>query len=124
MSPLDTTNSRALQQQLEAMKRQVLDELRAWAPSAQAARVEGGHDVKTHADEAEAERAADVHLAEAEVDRTRLGDIERALARLATGHYGICEDCDGEIPRARLLAQPAAIRCTACQAAVEAHARP
>ena len=120
MKSLDTTDRHPLQQQLETMKQQVLDELRASAPSAQAALAEGDHDVKTHADEAEAERAGDVQMAEAEVDRARLDEIEHALTRLASGHYGICEDCGGEIPRARLLAQPAAIRCTACQAALEA----
>lgn len=123
MKSLDTTDRHPLQQQLETMKQQVLDELRASAPSAQAALAEGDHDVKTHADEAEAERAGDVQMAEAEVDRARLDEIEHALTRLASGHYGICEDCGGEIPRARLLAQPAAIRCAACQATAEARAR-
>ena len=56
-------------------------------------------------------------------DRERLDEIEHAMARLASGRYGICEDCGGEIPRARLLAQPVAVRCTDCQAMVEARAR-
>jgi len=123
MNPLDTTARHALQQQLETMKQQVLDELRASAPSAQAALAGADHEVKTHADEAESERATEVQMAEADVDRARLDEIEHALARLASGRYGLCEDCGGEIPRARLLAQPTAIRCTACQATAEARAR-
>ncbi|QOF76119.1 TraR/DksA family transcriptional regulator [Variovorax sp. 38R] len=118
MKQLDSADRRALLLQLESMKRQVLDELRATAPSARAALVERNHEVKSHADEAEAERAADVYMAE--VDRGRLEEIKHSIARLTSGRYGICEDCDSEIPRARLLAQPTATRCTACQATAEA----
>lgn len=120
MSHLDTADRHALHLQLDQMKRQVIAELRASAPSAQAALDESAHEVTTHADEAEAQRAGEVQLAEVEVDRTRLHDIERALARLTEGRYGLCEDCGGEIPSARLMAQPTAIRCLACQTATEA----
>ncbi|KPU95133.1 molecular chaperone DnaK [Variovorax paradoxus] len=123
MRHLDTTDRRALRLQLDTMRRQVLDELRASAPSAEAALAENDHEVKTHADEVEAERAGDVHMAEVEIDRARLEEIEQAIARLASGRYGICEDCANEIPRARLLARPTAIRCTACQTATEARRR-
>lgn len=103
MRQLDTADLRTLRRQLDTMKQQVLDELRATAPSVRMALAEGDHEVKTHADEAEAERAADVYLAEVEVDRARLEEIEHSIARLTSGRYGICEDCEREIPRARLL---------------------
>ena len=32
--------------------------------------------------------------------------IDRAIAKLATVNYGVCEDCDEEIPEKRLLAVP------------------
>jgi DnaK suppressor protein len=38
---------------------------------------------------------------------------------MADGTYGICIDCGGEIPFERLQAQPAALRCIACQNAYE-----
>ncbi len=41
--------------------------------------------------------------------------IERALAKLATGTFGMCEDCDEDIPVKRLLAVPEARLCTRCQ---------
>lgn len=123
MRHLDTDDRRALHLQLDMLKRQVLDELRASAPAAQRMSAESQHEVKTHADEAEAERADDVRFAEIELDRTRLEEIDRALARIAGGRYGICEDCGAEIPRARLFAQPTAIRCAACQTAAETHRR-
>ena len=40
---------------------------------------------------------------------------QRALARLYTGNYGICVDCDRSIPRDRLERLPGAIRCIECQ---------
>jgi DnaK suppressor protein len=120
MRHLTTTDRHTLRQQLNQLNRQVLEELCA---SAYLVPAEGEHEVKSYADEAEAERAADVHLAEIEIDHTRLEEIERALARLADGRYGICENCGREIPRTRLFAQPTAIRCTACQTAAEARRR-
>jgi RNA polymerase-binding transcription factor DksA len=45
-----------------------------------------------------------------------LRDIEVALARLADGSYGTCIECDGEIGRARLKADPTLKRCRPCQA--------
>ncbi len=43
-----------------------------------------------------------------------LDDVDAALARIAEGVYGRCEDCDRVIAHERLLAQPAARRCIDC----------
>ena len=45
--------------------------------------------------------------------------IDEALDAIAVGDYGICIDCDKEIPQRRLELTPWARRCVACQAAVE-----
>jgi len=37
--------------------------------------------------------------------------IDEALRRLEEGTYGICQDCDREIPAPRLKALPFATRC-------------
>lgn len=71
------------------------------------------------ADEAEAE----VDDAELALHLAELRQIERARERLAAGDYGQCSDCGEAIAPARLLAQPTATRCTACQSAAEQHAR-
>ena len=42
-------------------------------------------------------------------------DVERALARLEIGGYGICEDCSRAISLERLRALPEATRCVNCQ---------
>ncbi len=43
--------------------------------------------------------------------RSALDSIERALARVADGTYGRCEECGEEIGDALLEAAPAATRC-------------
>lgn len=43
-----------------------------------------------------------------------LADVERALAKLDTGAYGICERCKSEISEARLEAMPATRYCITC----------
>jgi DnaK suppressor protein len=45
--------------------------------------------------------------------RTR-ADVERALAALAAGTYGVCETCGEPIAPARLEARPYARTCIAC----------
>ncbi|MES2631747.1 MAG: TraR/DksA family transcriptional regulator [Pseudomonadota bacterium] len=50
---------------------------------------------------------------------TELGQVAAALRRLQDGTYGTCTDCGEPIDEKRLLALPAAPRCTACQAIAE-----
>ena len=52
-------------------------------------------------------------------DVAEIGEVERALKRLADGSYGRCVDCDEEIPAARLHAYPSAARYIRCQEAYE-----
>ncbi len=40
--------------------------------------------------------------------------VDRALDRLATGSYGLCEDCHQSIPPKRLEARPTATLCVTC----------
>jgi len=45
-----------------------------------------------------------------------ISDIDRALAKLEAGSYGICDDCGHAIAADRLEALPAASQCVACAA--------
>jgi DnaK suppressor protein len=45
-----------------------------------------------------------------------LNEIERSLADIKSGKYGVCVDCERHIGQKRLSANPTAIRCTPCQA--------
>jgi len=49
--------------------------------------------------------------------RRHLADLDGALDRLASGTYGVCEQCGGSIPEARLDARPTATRCIPCATA-------
>jgi len=49
-----------------------------------------------------------------EATRRRVADLDDALARLATGDYGICERCGRPIPAERLAARPASRTCVGC----------
>ncbi|MGZ3709147.1 MAG: TraR/DksA family transcriptional regulator [Bdellovibrionota bacterium] len=51
----------------------------------------------------------------AEQERRELVAIERALAKMATGAFGVCEDCGEEIPHKRLMVLPEARLCANCQ---------
>jgi len=55
----------------------------------------------------------------AELDARELSQIERALARLKQGIYGVCEVCGGKIPVGRLNALPYSTVCINCQREVE-----
>lgn len=77
------------------------------------------HEVGDFKDEADALAQHAVADAGVERDWRELHGIRTALARLDQGVYGVCVDCDESIAPARLSAQPAAIRCLACQAAAE-----
>lgn len=57
-----------------------------------------------------------------EVERRELLAIERALAKMSSGNFGLCEDCSEEIPQKRLLVLPEARLCTLCQAYEERQA--
>ncbi len=47
--------------------------------------------------------------------RTRIDDIDRALAGMDAGSYGICEGCHQPIAVARLEALPEATLCVGCK---------
>ncbi len=72
------------------------------------------------------ETADEVDLTAAEMDsqmkmrlRSReilyLKKIDEALNRIATGNFGSCVDCEGEIEIKRLEARPTATQCVACK---------
>ncbi|HTJ76100.1 MAG TPA: TraR/DksA C4-type zinc finger protein [Acidimicrobiales bacterium] len=47
--------------------------------------------------------------------RAAVDEIDRALAKMDAGTYGVCERCGNPIPKARLKALPYASLCVACK---------
>jgi DnaK suppressor protein len=63
------------------------------------------------------------HEAIARVLQEELQQIEHALARLASGTYGLCEDCGQPIPPKRLAVRPTATLCVPCLSRRESQGR-
>lgn len=105
----------ALQQQLQALDRRLAEQLggESRAEHAHAVLEQDGDD----APQRDAERELD--LARSDRATVSLGELSRALARMADGQYGLCSDCGTEIPFDRLKVEPWAERCVPCQSAVE-----
>ena len=55
----------------------------------------------------------------AAIDARELNQIERALARMKQGTYGLCEHCQCKIPVARLNALPYSTTCIDCKREME-----
>src|SRR5437899_7019706 len=51
-----------------------------------------------------------------------LGEIAAALDRIKQGSFGLCEECTGSIPKARLQAVPYARYCVECARKLETRA--
>ena len=67
-------------------------------------------------DMAQASEQLDRDKSLVEQEHKELEAIDRALEKMATAGYGICEDCDEEILSKRLLVLPEARLCAHCQA--------
>jgi len=70
-------------------------------------------------DQASNERDRELALLLGDRERDKIRSIDEALMRLDEGEYGICEDCEEEIPLGRLKAMPFARHCVKCKADLE-----
>ena len=52
-------------------------------------------------------------------NQRKLASIQAALDRLTRGEFGVCEECEQEIPLKRLQAVPWAAYCVPCQQRME-----
>lgn len=66
-------------------------------------------------DQSSQENDVHVHLALKQTDSKLLRAIEEAIHRLDHGTYGICMECENEIPPARLEAVPWTRLCVDCK---------
>ncbi len=70
-------------------------------------------------DQASSERDRELGLLLGDREREKLHSIDEALLRIEEGEYGICEECEEEIPLGRLKAMPFARHCVKCKADLE-----
>jgi len=111
MPALTESQREHLHTMLQARAAQLRDEIR------QGSRLDNHY--KETDDDAVADLAASVDIAAVERDTQELHAVEAAMARIGTPDYGACADCGGTIAYERMLANPAATRCTGCQSRQE-----
>ncbi|MBT1073269.1 TraR/DksA family transcriptional regulator [Pelotalea chapellei] len=70
-------------------------------------------------DQASSERDRELGLLLGDREREKLHSIDEALLRIAEDEYGICEECEEEIPLGRLKAMPFARHCVKCKSDLE-----
>jgi DnaK suppressor protein len=70
-------------------------------------------------DQASSERDRELGLLLGDREREKLHNIDEALLRIHENEYGICEECDEEIPLGRLKVLPFARHCVKCKTDLE-----
>ena len=70
-------------------------------------------------DQASSERDRELGLLLGDREREKLRNIDEALERIKDGEYGVCEECEEEIPLGRLKVLPFARYCVRCKADIE-----
>ncbi|CAH2029835.1 TraR/DksA family transcriptional regulator [Trichlorobacter ammonificans] len=70
-------------------------------------------------DQASSERDRELELLLNDREREKLHNIDEALLRMAEGDYGLCEECDEDIPVGRLKVLPFTRHCVKCKSDLE-----
>jgi len=112
----DTTHEerkRSLEAWRHELQRSLADKLAA--VRAHTGHEDGHPETLDTADASESDLQLDVSVSLSEMTAEVLGRVDEALARIASGEYGVCVECAGNIPAARLMALPFAVRCRDCE---------
>jgi DnaK suppressor protein len=104
---------------LEDRRREIQEKLRSLRESVPA----DAKDVRDAEEQSVDDFVQEVDLALMQMKSETLKKIEQALLRLEAGTYGRCQECDAEIPPARLRALPFAALCRECQEETESTAK-
>ena len=112
----DLKRTEDLKRILEQRRAAILAELRhGIRESCDGSVVEGAEVVHDAVDSGETTFQDEIRFALISMKTETLLRIDDALARLADGGYGRCDDCGQDIPAARLQAMPFALRCRQCE---------
>jgi len=107
-----------IRQQLLQLKEATLREISRSIKSGSEAKV-GEETTGDIYDQASSERDRELELILSDRERQKLHNIDDALLRMKEGEYGICEECDEEIPLGRLKAMPFTRHCVKCKSDLE-----
>ena len=103
---------------LEKLKDDTLREIRKSVKNGTeaVAAIEPGGDIY---DQASSERDRELGLLLGDREREKIHSIDEALLRIDEGDYGVCEECDEDIPLGRLKAMPFTRHCVKCKSEIE-----
>lgn len=103
---------------LEKLKEDTLREIRKSVKNGTEAlaAIEPGGDIY---DQASSERDRELGLLLGDREREKIHSIDESLLRIDEGDYGICEECDEDIPLGRLKAMPFTRHCVKCKSDLE-----
>jgi len=104
---------------LEARRREIHEKLRSLREQIPV----DSPDVKDAEEQSVDDFVQEVDLALMQMKSETLKKIDQAISRLEEGTYGRCQECDAEIPPARLRALPFAALCRDCQEEAESDVR-
>lgn len=120
MSPRFTHGQRALLESALLQRQHALDQRldehtdgHTRAEHARELLLQDSDDLTRHQDE------RDQDMARTDQDLQSIAAVSQALRRLQGDDYGVCTECGNDIPFDRLVVEPWAVRCVACQAALE-----
>jgi RNA polymerase-binding protein DksA len=119
--------ARPTQRQIEQLKQRLLEQRDALFDTAHDELVQLTQrpmgdiagEVADAGDDSVAQLVTDLDHAELQRRVQTIRDIDAALQRIASGEYGRCADCGGDIDYERLQAFPTAKRDVACQSVFE-----
>jgi DnaK suppressor protein len=117
--PIDRERYLLLKGMLEDRRREIHQKLRLLRESIPT----DAPDVRDAEEQSVDDFVQEVDLALMQMKSETLKKIDQALLRLEEGTYGRCQECDAEIPPARLRALPFAALCRGCQEEAESNAR-
>jgi DnaK suppressor protein len=115
---MDTSAVTNLRGALEAERDRLLLEIEEFEREGQEtlSDVSGENNYRDHmADQGSATFARELDMTLEGQARESLAQIERALARIDEGTYGVCARCGQDIPDARLEVMPEAELCVGCK---------
>ncbi|MDP2008170.1 MAG: TraR/DksA C4-type zinc finger protein [Rubrivivax sp.] len=103
--------AQVLRDREQALQAQLQAHLQGRTPAekALAAREQDGDDARQFASDQE------IGTTLTNLERRELAALAAAMQRLQEADYGLCTDCGKRIPFERLLVEPQALRCVACE---------
>lgn len=121
------TNAGLLPEELAALRATLLEQRAFRREQLATIRQRAGEPAEKPTGQSAGQSAGQAGAARAEVQghlavaaRIVLADVEAALDRMATGHYGRCRSCRGTIELARLRICPQTLHCAECHRLQEA----